>query len=192
MCATAVVDSVGPVGGWRWTYGVVPVLSLVYLAGVFALPESARYLLLNGRTDEGLASLRFVYASGAEAIFKEVQDVARASLPAATAPTPGSEAERAAAAAYARTATSEDDVGYQSRPRPGSAPETDRSALQVLFGGKVWPATLAGLGVITLQQVTGQPSVLYYATTIFEEAGVYAAGTIGVAVFKLLCTLVRA
>ena len=62
----------------------------------------------------------------------------------------------------------------------------------MLFGSRVRPAVIAGLGVITLQQITGQPSVLYYASTIFEEAGVYVSATIAVAVFKLLCTLVSA
>jgi hypothetical protein len=36
------------------------------------------------------------------------------------------------------------------------------SPLTKLFNPKIFPATLAGLGVITLQQVSGQPSVLYY------------------------------
>jgi len=67
-----------------------------------------------------------------------------------------------------------------------------QSALQVLFGSRVRPAVIAGLGVITLQQITGQPSVLYYASTIFEEAGVYVSATIAVAVFKLICTMVSA
>jgi len=67
-----------------------------------------------------------------------------------------------------------------------------QSALSVLFGARVRPAVIAGLGVITLQQITGQPSVLYYASTIFEEAGVYVSATIAVACFKLVCTLISA
>jgi MFS family permease len=66
------------------------------------------------------------------------------------------------------------------------------SPLAVLFGRKVFPATLAGLGVITLQQISGQPSVLYYAETIFKEANVSSGGTIAVACFKLMCTVVSA
>lgn len=52
------------------------------------------------------------------------------------------------------------------------------------------PALLAGVGLVFLQQVTGQPSVLYYAATIFSEAGLASVATVGVAAFKLLMTLI--
>ena len=46
----------------------------------------------------------------------------------------------------------------------------------------------AGLGLTVLQQVTGQPSVLYYVSTIFKEAGLGIEATIGLAAWKLVCT----
>ena len=52
------------------------------------------------------------------------------------------------------------------------------------------PALIAGVGLVFLQQVTGQPSVLYYAATIFEQAGLADVATVGVAAFKLLMTLI--
>jgi len=51
-------------------------------------------------------------------------------------------------------------------------------------------ALTAGLGVVLLQQFTGQPSVLYYATSIFDDAGVGTIASVFVGVFKLLATLV--
>ena len=48
---------------------------------------------------------------------------------------------------------------------------------------------MAGLGVVLLQQVTGQPSVLYYANTIFVSIGLDSVASIGVSVFKLVMTL---
>jgi sugar porter (SP) family MFS transporter len=50
-------------------------------------------------------------------------------------------------------------------------------------------ALTAGLGVVLLQQFTGQPSVLYYAGSIFESAGVGAVASVAVGVFKLVATL---
>jgi MFS family permease len=50
-------------------------------------------------------------------------------------------------------------------------------------------ALTAGIGVVVFQQITGQPSVLYYANTLFESIGVTGAASIGVSVFKLLMTL---
>ena len=40
-----------------------------------------------------------------------------------------------------------------------------------------------------LSQVTGQPSVLYYAASIFNDAGLAAVATVGVAAFKLVMTM---
>jgi sugar porter (SP) family MFS transporter len=49
-------------------------------------------------------------------------------------------------------------------------------------------------GLVTLQQVTGQPSVLYYATNIFKAAGFAGAAatlsSVGIGVVKLFATLV--
>ena len=50
-------------------------------------------------------------------------------------------------------------------------------------------ALIAGIGVVVFQQITGQPSVLYYANTLFESIGVTGAASIGVSLFKLLMTL---
>mmetsp|Transcript_11912 Transcript_11912/g.35557 ORF Transcript_11912/g.35557 Transcript_11912/m.35557 type:complete len:495 (-) Transcript_11912:28-1512(-) len=50
-------------------------------------------------------------------------------------------------------------------------------------------ALTAGIGVVLLQQFTGQPSVLYYAGAIFDAAGVGAVASVAVGVFKLVATL---
>jgi len=51
---------------------------------------------------------------------------------------------------------------------------------------------LIGCGLVFLQQVTGQPSVLYFATNIFKSAGFgssAALSSVGVGLVKLLATL---
>jgi sugar porter (SP) family MFS transporter len=53
----------------------------------------------------------------------------------------------------------------------------------------ILPAMVAGVGLVFLQQVTGQPSVLYYADSIFEDVGLDTVASIGVSVFKLVATL---
>lgn len=53
----------------------------------------------------------------------------------------------------------------------------------------VWPALVAGVGLVFLQQVTGQPSVLFYADSIFADVGLSMVASIGVSVFKLIATL---
>jgi hypothetical protein len=59
-----------------------------------------------------------------------------------------------------------------------------------VYSKRFRPALIAGVGLVFLQQVTGQPSVLYYAASIFKDAGLASVATVGVAAFKLIMTMV--
>ena len=48
----------------------------------------------------------------------------------------------------------------------------------------------AGLGLVLLQQITGQPSILYYVDKIFTKVVLGNGAIIGLAGWKLFCTLV--
>lgn len=58
-----------------------------------------------------------------------------------------------------------------------------------LWDARYRRALTAGLGVVLLQQLTGQPSVLYYANSIFDTAGIGTIATVFVGIFKLFATL---
>lgn len=66
---------------------------------------------------------------------------------------------------------------------------TQSSDWKRLTAPTVWPALVAGVGLVLIQQVTGQPSVLYYADSIFEDVGIDRFASIGVSLFKLVATL---
>lgn len=57
-----------------------------------------------------------------------------------------------------------------------------------VFSGKYNRQLLCGIGVVTLQQITGQPSVLYYANEIFKNAGLASVASVGIGAFKLFAT----
>mmetsp|Transcript_23812 Transcript_23812/g.34914 ORF Transcript_23812/g.34914 Transcript_23812/m.34914 type:complete len:534 (-) Transcript_23812:29-1630(-) len=59
---------------------------------------------------------------------------------------------------------------------------------QALTRPSVCGALQAGLGVIILQQITGQPSVLYYASTLCADVGLDTGAAIYIAVFKFIAT----
>ena len=65
-----------------------------------------------------------------------------------------------------------------------------------LFQGRFARPLAVGTSLMFFQQVTGQPSVLYYASEIFEDAG-FAAGaeangiSVILGVFKLIMTGAR-
>lgn len=69
--------------------------------------------------------------------------------------------------------------------------ETDRevAGFEALWGPSCKYALIAGLGLVTLQQITGQPSVLYYADTIFDDVGLSSWASVLTAAFKLVATL---
>lgn len=68
-------------------------------------------------------------------------------------------------------------------------PNNQESAPPV-YSKRFRPALIAGVGLVFLQQVTGQPSVLYYAASIFKDAGLASVATVGVAAFKLVMTMI--
>ena len=80
-------------------------------------------------------------------------------------------------------------IGIQEMVVGGDGDGAEAGCAEVLQARK---ALIAGLGLVLLQQVTGQPSVLYYQETIFRDAGfgemaAYASVIVGAA--KLCATL---
>jgi MFS transporter, SP family, galactose:H+ symporter len=45
-------------GSWRWMLGVIAIPGILFLVGVFVLPDSPRWLLMRGRREEALEVLR--------------------------------------------------------------------------------------------------------------------------------------
>uniref|UniRef100_A0A7S1J0V0 Major facilitator superfamily (MFS) profile domain-containing protein n=1 Tax=Eutreptiella gymnastica TaxID=73025 RepID=A0A7S1J0V0_9EUGL len=64
------------------------------------------------------------------------------------------------------------------------------TAGEIFSSPKNRKALTIGVGLVLFQQLSGQPSVLYYANRIFETAGLGFEAAVGVGVFKLLMTLV--
>ena len=55
-----------------------------------------------------------------------------------------------------------------------------------LFDSAYRAPLVAGIGLVVLQQITGQPSVLSYSTAIFRDAGLSDYAAVLVAAFKLV------
>jgi SP family galactose:H+ symporter-like MFS transporter len=54
------------VADWRWMLGVIAIPAAFFLAGVFALPDSPRWLLQRNRGDDARAVLQRLYANPAD------------------------------------------------------------------------------------------------------------------------------
>ncbi|KAF8072353.1 D-xylose-proton symporter [Scenedesmus sp. PABB004] len=153
------------VGGWRSIYGCAAPLALLLGVGMASLPESPRWLLLSGAPRDD-ALRALVRAEG-----RRAADLSRA----------GAEVD-AMAASLAEGAA-------------GGGAAGGGLGLGLFAERRYSRPLLVGMSLMLFQQITGQPSVLYYATQIFAAAG-FAAGqeAAGASVllggFKLLMTLV--
>jgi sugar porter (SP) family MFS transporter len=164
--AGAALAGEGDVGGWRSVYACACPFGAALAAGSLALiPESPRFLLLAGKGRDAAADA-FRRAEGARAADPAVVDRELGAVEAALAEARGAEAALAGAGGGGRA--------WFLQPRY-------RRPLVV------------GLSLVTLQQLTGQPSVLYYAASIFRAAGFAgddgARVAVGLGAFKLVMTL---
>ena len=119
-------------GAWALTYGVSVVPALVMGCGAYSLPPSARWLILCAQRSPDEASVLEKRAlASLRFVFNE-----------------DAVAESALAEIKTQCASSDEEQ------------HTDGGSGGV-FSARYRPALVAGLGVVLLQQLTGQPSVLY-------------------------------
>lgn len=61
---------------------------------------------------------------------------------------------------------------------------------QQLSAAPVRNALIAGVGLVVFQQISGQPSVLFYTDTLLADIGISTAASVPISIFKLFATLV--
>ncbi|KAL3627643.1 hypothetical protein CASFOL_029006 [Castilleja foliolosa] len=157
------------VGGWRYMYGFSAPIALAMCLGMWSLPQSPRWLLL-----------RAVQGKGSIQEYKEKAIVVLRKL---------------------RGGTVSDDRVYEKQVeetvvslKTAYADQDDSQGnLLEVFQGPSLKAFIIGGGLVLFQQITGQPSVLYYAGSILQTAGFAAAAdaaklSVVIGVFKLLMT----
>lgn len=158
---------INAVGGWRYMFGLSAPVALLMGLGMWSLPPSPRWLLL-----------RAVQGKGSIQEYKEKAVLALSKLRGR--PAGDRESERQ----IEDTMTSLKSA-YKDQ-------ESEGSFLEV-FQGPSLKAFVIGGGLVLFQQITGQPSVLYYAGPILQSAGFSAASdatrlSVVIGLFKLLMT----
>jgi sugar porter (SP) family MFS transporter len=147
----AIVESAGvaEANQWRFTWAA-PFPFAVAVIGIMSVaPYSPRWLLKQKRTAEAREAMRYLLPGMDEATISQEMSTVEATLHDEVASLGGGESARKAACFCC------DD----SEKRQWSLLCSARRPL------------LVGTMVVTLQQVTGQPTVLYYAQRIFLDAG---------------------
>ncbi|XP_022141799.1 D-xylose-proton symporter-like 3, chloroplastic isoform X2 [Momordica charantia] len=158
---------INTVGGWRYMYGLSAPVALLMGLGMWVLPPSPRWLLL--RAVQGKAPLQDSKEKAIEALSK------------LRGRPPGD-----------KVSESQIEETFLSLKSAYSEQESEGSIWEV-FQGPSLKAFIIGGGLVLFQQITGQPSVLYYAGSILQNAGFAAASdatrvSVVIGVFKLLMT----
>ncbi|XP_058085059.1 D-xylose-proton symporter-like 2 [Magnolia sinica] len=134
------------VSGWRYMYGTSLPISLVMGIGMWWLPPSPRWLLLCSLQGRGNVP---------EVRQKAIYCLSRL-----------------------RGRAIDDSISEQVDEilvELSYADQEKGTSIWEVFQGKCKKALIIGAGLVFFQQVTGQPSVLYYAATILKSAGFSAA-----------------
>ncbi|HEX7339297.1 MAG TPA: sugar porter family MFS transporter [Rhodanobacteraceae bacterium] len=61
-------------GNWRWMLGIIAIPGVLFFAGAFALPESPRWLMMRGRTEQA-GSILLKLLGDAERVRREQADI---------------------------------------------------------------------------------------------------------------------
>jgi sugar porter (SP) family MFS transporter len=154
--------------GWRAMLGLGALPSAVIAIGVFAMPESPRWLVMQGRPEEALAVLRREC---------ETEDEAQVRL------------------AEIKTAAG---LAVDSAPGVAAPKSSGKGVWKELFLHPTPPVRrilVAALGVHFFNHLTGIEAVLLYSPRIFKAAGIATrnevlAATVGVGVTKTVFILV--
>ncbi|KAL7595623.1 D-xylose-proton symporter-like 2 [Lactuca sativa] len=133
--------------GWRYMYATATPFGVVMIIGMWWLPASPRWILL--RAIQGKGDMR------------DLREYAIYCLRRLR----GEEAMDDSASEEVEEILVE--LSYIS--------EENEATFGEMFQGKCLKALIIGAGLVLFQQITGQPSVLYYAASIFQTAGFAAA-----------------
>jgi len=148
--------------GWAYAYVWSLVVSITMFVILQFLPYSYRWLVSHGRSDEALVSLRFVYRPGyAEEQYEEL---------------------------IKSTSSIINNTELQQRQEGVVRLSNVFASCSSLFHSSRRSSLLAGYGLVILQQITGQPSIMSYATPIFTSIGLASTSSVLVGFFKLFAT----
>jgi sugar porter (SP) family MFS transporter len=157
--------------GWAYTYLMTVVISTVAILLSYKIPYSARWLVSHGRDGEALHALEFVWEPSHARQELDAMIEAR-NLHRQNADDQQQEEEGLSLPASSGGVNPQTNVQY------------DKS----IFDPSRRAALTAGVGLVALQQITGQPSVLSYATPILVSAGLSSFSSVLIALFKVLAT----
>jgi len=179
--------------GWTYVYGATLCGSLLMIGLSYIIPESARWIASQPMSATTRTTTRSSVGGNTEVVpftpnnmneeeEKQIMEEVHESLKFLWKPLQARK-EHDTLMEIRRTNIREqaDDQNHS----------TSSSLVSLLLNLKYRPALIAGLGLVILQQITGQPSVLSYATPILAEVpGLGNNSSVILALFKVVATTI--
>jgi len=159
----------GDAGDWHGVFASALPFELPMLIGAFIVPESPRWLALRGQETEAVTALQQLQGISTVQAQESVDEMLKMSQQ-----TQPSETK------ITTTKVIPEQTGSIAKLNEIVQSKYNRRALTI------------GLGLVLFQQLSGQPSVLYFANRIFEQAGLGFEAAVAVGVFKLIMTSISA
>ena len=183
------VDGSHP-NGWADVYALTMVGAMVMIAFSNTIPESARYLVCENHY-YGIQQLYWMEQSGKETDFETMSTAIQERI--------SSQVLESLRFVWHDHRAQEEHAKlmemyskHQHHPLHSERiplPSQSHSLSLMLLNPSVRPALKAGLGLVILQQITGQPSVLSYATPILARVpGLGSNASVFLAIFKVVAT----
>ncbi|MEL6444426.1 MAG: sugar porter family MFS transporter [Bacteroidota bacterium] len=141
---------------WRWMLGLEMLPAILYFFGLFFVPSSPRWLLMQGRRDEALPVMQM--AIGNVAAIQELDEIQESM-------SEDREGRAEALAEVQRRLAAGDSL---LRIRVGQLV----NRLGQLFSPSLRLVLTIGIVIGVIQQATGINAVFFYAPTIFEQSGI--------------------
>jgi hypothetical protein len=124
-----------------------------------------RWLLMNGHYDEAKASMQFVHASNTDVEFEELRLQMEQSLSAASL----------------------SPVTLQKKQNKQRQNQRTTNERTIIFDKSTRKAFTASIGLVVLQQFSGQPSIISYVTVLFSAAGFSGNSSVWTALLMAVC-----
>jgi MFS family permease len=162
-----IFDQIDPDNGWRLMLGLAAVPSLVMLIGFQYLPESPRWLAMNGRHDEARVVLRSVRDTDSEADEELNEIIYIVDIMNSLGRDDNEDGEE-------MNNLDSNDHGHIEQFTQN--PSTGRVAYfkhlkEMLSHSPTRRALILGCGMMLLQQLSGINTVMYFAASIYEMSG---------------------
>lgn len=192
-----VFDKFMPDTGWRYMLGLAAVPSIVMWIGFQGLPESPRWLVMNGRRDEALIVLKDVRDTDQEAI-DELHEIAQ-SLPTqqrqsssiVTNENNNENGESTAGSMDFEYGTNGDEIPSVSQEEDAENSKSFwRQVVEMTSDPPTRRALQLGCGIMALQQLSGINTVMYYAASIYEMSQFDELTSVWLAGFTALAQVV--